>query len=229
MLAEFDRHAGSYEESVDDPIRTRFQGSQSDFFHRRKRDLIREYFGQDRNSTRAMRYLDLGCGKGDLASLLVGDFGAVSGCDPSAEMLASATRVETRVQGDPGVIPFDDGSFDFVTAVCVYHHVPVAARLNLTREVRRVLSPGGRFCIIEHNPFNPVTRLIVSRTPIDSAAVLLRPSETCSLMKEAGFTVERPRFFLYVPERLYSAIGCVERVLARVPAGGQFAVFGTAP
>jgi SAM-dependent methyltransferase len=144
-------------------------------------------------------------------------------------MLASARGIETRVQDDPGAIPFEDGRFDLVTAVCVYHHVPVAARLSLTREVRRVIAPGGRFCIIEHNPFNPATRLIVSRTPVDSDAILLRASETCRLMTDAGFTVERPHYFLYLPERFYGAMGRLERALERVPAGGQYAVFGTVP
>jgi SAM-dependent methyltransferase len=227
MDPEFERYAKSYEELLDDPIRNRFVGGQSDFFHRRKADLIRNYFRNMSDRTGLRNYLDLGCGKGELVSLLQPDFASVAGCDPSTSMLVSARGIEMRVQPDPAVIPFEDGRFDFVTAVCVYHHVPVAARPNLTREVRRVLKPGGIFCVIEHNPFNPIVQLIVRRTPVDADAVLLRSSETCRLMRDAGFSIESLEFFLYLPKRLYSAMGAVERAFTRVPAGGQYAVFGT--
>jgi SAM-dependent methyltransferase len=77
-------------------------------------------------------------------------------------MMAQIQGVETRVQQDPLRRPYEDGRFDFVTAVCVDHHVPLAGRAQLTSEVRRVLLPGGTFCIIEHSPSSPATRTIVS-------------------------------------------------------------------
>jgi SAM-dependent methyltransferase len=228
MSNEFDQFSQSYEDLLHDPIRDRFTGACSEFFHIRKRDLIRDYFKKLKTDSRQLSYLDLGCGKGELATLLLSDFADVTGCDPSPGMLKTTQGISTRVQEDPGKIPFENERFHFVTAVCVYHHVPVQARLNLTREVRRVLKPGGAFCIIEHNPFNPVTRLIVSRTPVDADAVLLRALETRRLLEGAGFKVEEPRFFLYLPERLYGLMGILERALVRFPMGGQYAVFGRA-
>lgn len=228
MSSEFDQFSQWYDDLLQDPIRNRFTGGCSEFFHIRKRDLVRDYFKTRRMDSRQLSYLDLGCGKGELATLLLKDFADVSGCDPSAGMLKASQGISTRVQEDPGKIPFESERFDFVTAVCVYHHVPVGARLNLTKEVQRVLKPGGTFCIIEHNPNNPITRLIVSRTPVDADAVLLRASETRRLLEGAGFKVEKPRFFLYLPERLYGLVGILERALARLPIGGQYAVFGRA-
>jgi SAM-dependent methyltransferase len=225
---EFDRYSGSYEELLKDPIRDRFTGSGQQFFHVRKRDLIREHFSGLGVDTRALRYLDIGCGKGELLSLLRNDFCEVAGCDPSPGMLSSSQGVETRVQENAGQIPFQDAVFDFVTAVCVYHHVPASSRLALTHEVNRVLKPGGVFAIIEHNPYNPVTRLIVSRTPVDADAVLLRASEARRWMQTAGFTCAAPRYFLYFPEAVYQRTGDgLESLLRGVPLGGQYAVFGT--
>ncbi|MGA3055447.1 MAG: class I SAM-dependent methyltransferase [Candidatus Korobacteraceae bacterium] len=225
---EFDRFSGSYEEQLKDPIRDRFMGSGPQFFHLRKRDLIREYFGARGIDTRGLRYLDIGCGKGELLSLLRGDFLQIAGCDPSPGMLSSSQGVETRVQEDSGKIPFADAAFDFVTAVCVYHHVPPSSRLALTREAYRVLRPGGVFAIVEHNPYNPVTRLIVSRTPVDADAMLLRPSEAGGWMRMAGFSCHAPRYFLYFPEPIYRRAGDqLERLLRSVPLGGQYAIFGS--
>jgi SAM-dependent methyltransferase len=231
---EFDNFSAAYEDLLKDPLRDSFGGG-SAFFHSRKRDLIRAYFrragpAKSRVETSQLRYLDVGCGKGDLMSLLADDFAEVAGCDPSAGMLESgaipARGLEVRVQHDARRIPYDDAQFDFVTAVCVYHHVPPAERAALTAEVRRVLRPGGVFAIIEHNPYNPATRLIVSRTPVDADAILLRAGQTRTLLEDAGFTIDRKCYFLYLPEKAYRAAARVEDLLARVPLGGQYAVFG---
>ena len=227
---EFDQFSESYEQLLNDPIRGRFSPGGTEFFHIRKRDLIRDYFRRRRTDTRKLAYLDLGCGKGELASLLRNDFGRVVGCDPSAGMLGAgelaSQGIETRVQDDPGRIPFEAGEFDFVTAVCVFHHVPPAARGALLLEARRVLKPGGTLAIIEHNPYNPVTRLIVSRAPVDADAILLHPSETRGLFRHAGLTIDDQRYFLYFPESVYRRLSRLESALGKVPLGGQYAVFG---
>jgi SAM-dependent methyltransferase len=222
---EFDNFAATYEELLKDPIRDGFAGNPA-FFHLRKRDLIRDYFQRGAVDMKRLSYLDVGCGKAELMSLLAADFGNVAGCDPSGGMLEAVHGVDVRVQTDPNQIPFDDAQFDFVTAVCVYHHVPVAARAALTREVRRVLRPGGIFAIIEHNPYNPATRLIVKRTPVDIDAILLYPGETQSLLRTAGLSVRATSYFLYLPEGIYRLAGAVEDLLRHVPLGGQYAVFG---
>lgn len=222
---EFDNYSASYEELLRDPIRDRFAGN-SAFFHLRKRDLVRRYLRDSDIDAKRLSYLDVGCGKGELLSLLAGDFARAAGCDPSAGMLRSALGVEVRVQQDPARIPFDDAEFDFITAVCVYHHVQPALRASLTQEIKRLLRPGGVFAIVEHNPWNPATRVIVSRTPVDADAILLRASEARSLMRGAGFAIRRETYFLYLPEKLYGAVGAVENLLTRLPFGGQYAVFG---
>ena len=221
----FDQLSSSYDELLRDPIRERFTGRESAFFHRRKADLIRRFFRQRGLDTSGLRYLDLGCGKGELLGLLQPDFKQVAGCDVSEAMMQQVTGVETRIQSDSLQIPFGDAGFDLVTAVCVYHHVPAADRPALTAEIARVLRPGGIFCMIEHNPFNPVTRLIVSRTPVDVDAILLRASEARELAAAAGLDPLEQDYFLYLPEVLYRYLGCIESALARVPLGGQYALF----
>jgi SAM-dependent methyltransferase len=199
---------------------------------KRNRDLIRDYFHRKGTKTTGLSYLDVGCGKGELLSLLQGDFVCVAGCDPSAGMLGAdgsqAKSFETRVQPECDRLPYEDGQFDFVTAVCVYHHVLPVFRPRLTSEVRRVLKPGGIFSIIEHNPYNPITKLITSRTPVDADAILLRRAETRNLLRDAGFQIEEEPFFLYFPAGLYAKLGWLESRLSRVPLGGQYAVFGRA-
>jgi SAM-dependent methyltransferase len=226
---EFDEFSGAYDDLLKDPVRDRFLGAGSDFFHVRKRDLIRAYFAAQHTNTHELAHLDLGCGKGELVALLRPDFGRSCGCDPSEGMMKAgrleSLGIETTVQTDPERIPYPDYTFDFVSAVCVYHHVPLASRASLTAEVSRVLKPGGVFAIIEHNPYNPVTRGIVQRTPVDAGAILLKPGETEKLLRSQAFAVTDLQFFLYLPEKLYRGLGALENVLRRVPLGGQYAAF----
>jgi len=221
----FDELSPSYEELLRDPIRDRFTGHESMFFHRRKAGLIRRFFQRRNMTTSDLRYLDVGCGKWELLHLLQSDFKQPAGCDVSAGMMQQIAGIETRVQQDSLKIPFGDGQFDLVTAVCVYHHVPLEARQTLTSEIGRVLRPGGIFCMIEHNPFNPVTRLIVSRTPVDADAILLPPREARGLTAKSGFALIEQDYFLYFPQALYRYVGGLETLLTKLPLGGQYALF----
>jgi SAM-dependent methyltransferase len=223
MPAEFDRYARNYEELLQDPIRDRFAKS-NDFFHRRKWMLIERFIQRQGFAAAKSSWLDVGCGKGELLSAGRASFGRAVGCDPSEEM-ARAAGDEVRLQPAPDVLPFEDQSFDFVSAVCVYHHVEERSRIPLTREIHRVLRPAGVFCIIEHNPLNPVTRMIVQRTPVDAGAHLLSSRHAQRYVRVAGFHVMSSEFFLYLPESFYDRARIVESALKRLPFGGQYAIF----
>ncbi|HSP69885.1 MAG TPA: class I SAM-dependent methyltransferase [Bryobacteraceae bacterium] len=225
----FDELSPSYDDLLRDPLRDLFTGQESMFFHRRKSELIRRFFRRRRIDTSGLRHLDVGCGKGELLNLLQADFAHSAGCDVSANMVRQIAGMETLLQSDPLRIPFEDGVFDLVTAVCVYHHVPVVGRGALTGEIRRVLRPGGFFCMIEHNPWNPVTRLIVSRTPVDADAILLGVAEARRLATGAGLQPVEQAYFLYLPQALFRCAGWMEDLLARVPLGGQYGLFSQRP
>ena len=225
MSAEFDRYAGHYEDLLRDPIRDRFAAS-AEFFHLRKWLLIQDFFRRRSIRPKELSWLDVGCGKGELLRLGKAHFRTAVGCDPSAEMLRQCGGLAVSHQPDPARLPFGDQSFDFVTAACVYHHLGPAERPALTSEARRVLRPGGLFVMFEHNPANPATRLVVSRAPVDSQAVLLRARESRGLMKAAGLAPLATLYYLYLPQRLFEFAGKLERLLTRVPLGGQYAVFG---
>jgi SAM-dependent methyltransferase len=227
-MAEFDDVASSYEDLLKDPIRDRFSTG-TGFFHKRKLLLIKEFLQSQGALSKRLDWVDIGCGKGDLLKLGVSEFATAKGCDVSVEMLKECEDLDVRVQEDPGTLPFADASADFVTAVCVYHHIPVEGRAAVTAEVSRILKPGGVFSIIEHNPWNPATRLIVSRTPVDADAILLRASETASWMKSAGLKPIHREFFLYLPESIYYKAPWFERMSKKIPLGGQYAVFGKKP
>ena len=228
MSAEFDRYARDYENLLRDPIRDRFAAG-AEFFHLRKWLVIQDFLRRHSTRSKELCWLDVGCGRGELLHLGQAHFRTALGCDPSAEMLRECEGLAVTHQPEPARLPFDDRSFDFITAVCVYHHLGQAERVALTDEARRVLRPGGLFAIFEHNPANPATRLVVGRAPVDSNAVLLRARESRRLMRGAGLAPLETLYYLYLPQRLFEFAGRLERYLTRIPLGGQYAVFGEKP
>ena len=72
-----------------------------------------------------------------------------------------------------GKLPFESASFDVVFAICVWHHVPPDQWTTFISELSRVTVPNGLLLIYEHNPWNPLTRLVVSRCAFDEDAVLV--------------------------------------------------------
>jgi len=225
---EFDRYAHSYAELLEDPIRNRFAHDPL-HFHRRKWLLIERLLKRSGVTLRTQRWLDVGCGRGELLKMAGSNFAQAIGSDPSAGMLSTSAPFRMHEQPSPVELPFGDGSVDFVTAVCVYHHVHGGARALLTSEIRRVLTPGGLCCIIEHNPWNPVTRAIVQRCPVDVDAELLTARRASMLLQAAGFESLRTDYFLYFPERLFNRLSSMERMLCKIPFGGQYALLARAP
>jgi SAM-dependent methyltransferase len=223
-VREFDQYAASYAALLEDPLRDRFARDPL-HFHRRKWLVLRRLLQQANVSIAEKRWLDVGCGRGELLELAGHHFAQAMGCDPSAEMISQTDSLHITHQPSLSELPFEDASVDLVTAVCVYHHVHGVARTLLSREIRRVLAPGGLCCIIEHNPLNPVTRAIVRRCPVDVDAELLTAQEMRTLLRSAGLAALTVEYFLYVPEKMFDVAGQVEAMLRKVPFGGQYAVF----
>jgi SAM-dependent methyltransferase len=226
MTQLFDAYDRSYGDVVQSSVD--FSGLSHGFFMSAKAavigDVIAAHFG-----TRKPDALDVGCGVGTLHPYVRAQFASLSGTDVSA---ASLDRARTDNpdshyrQCDGTTLPFDDASYDFTLAVCVMHHVPPAGWPAFMREMRRVSRPGGLVCIIEHNPFNPLTRYSVARCEFDRDAVLLRAGVVRRLMMEAGLRDVAARHFLFLPSAAPPARR-IERGLAWLPLGAQYLACGT--
>lgn len=133
------------------------------------------------------------------------------GVDPSVPMLElarqtlgqHAERVELRngtVQDAP------DGPFDGATCLLTMHHLDIASRLDLLREVRRRLKPNARFAMVEHSARSDEAETWLARSIAFSGRengdvqaartaakrmkdhlTLLSPDEEQALLQEAGF------------------------------------------
>jgi SAM-dependent methyltransferase len=221
----FDEYDRSYGAVVQDSIS--FSGLKHDFFLQAKADLMREkiaaHFG-----ARKPDGLDLGCGVGAFHPYVRQHFARYCGIDVSEKSIEQAKAARSDVDytaHDGARIPYPDRTFDFVSTICVMHHVPPGEWLAFMREMRRVTRPGGLVCVIEHNPWNPLTRLAVNRCEFDRDAVLLRAGKTEQLMEAAGLQNAATDYFLFLPFRAAVA-QAVERRVRWLPFGAQYMTCG---
>jgi SAM-dependent methyltransferase len=223
---EFDRIESEYEQVVERSIE--FSGLKHDFFMAAKADLLDLVVAARFAGQSDLSLLDVGCGVGRLHPHIKGRF-AISGCDVSEKSVARARRDNDFASyevssGDS--LPYADEQFDIALTVCVMHHVPPAEWVSFLKEMHRVVRPGGIAVVIEHNPFNPLTRLAVARCPFDADAVLLSPRRSRQLLGEAGFAAPQIRNFLFLPSAT-SWVRRFERLMSRLPLGAQYAAIGT--
>jgi SAM-dependent methyltransferase len=224
----FDRYKDSYVRTVQDSVR--FSGLGYGFFLRSKAALLKCILAQRLPTVGAPSMLDVGCGVGALHTLLRAFVGDIHGVDVSAECIKRAGQDNPWASYeayDGARLPVADGQFDMVLAVCVAHHVPVPNRVMFFSELRRAARPGGLVCVIEHNPFNPLTRLSVMRCEFDKDAVLLRRSLTMDLLRTAGVGDLGSQYFVFIPSTGPLALH-IERGLWWAPLGAQYAAYGRA-
>ena len=104
------------------------------------------------------RVLEVGAGAGQCSRWLAGRGAVVVASDLSLGMLRQGQAIARRggrtvplVQGDAGMLPFGDATFDL--ACSAYGAVPfVADSAGLMREVARVVRPGGRWVFSVSHP-----------------------------------------------------------------------------
>jgi SAM-dependent methyltransferase len=237
-IPEFDAFAAGYAAGMENPLK-RLAGRDAHVFIDLKAwhmlgDLARRPLPTRPPSP---RLLDFGCGAGAfMRALARRDFaGEMVGSDVSTGMLDEAARAwpagirsPTWTLSSPGQLPFADHSFDIVAALGVLHHVMPADRPAEWREIARVLRPGGRCYVYEHNPYNPLTQWVVKHTAIDANAVLLTPGEAAGGLTAAGLRVSLRHGLMYGPPKWRWAWK-LERLIRWIPLGGQYVVVADKP
>jgi SAM-dependent methyltransferase len=231
--AEFDAYAADYDAGLDCPLRRWLGKDAESFIEVKAAWLLRELARKAalKPAHPPPRLLDYGCGAGAMLRVLrrLGFAGTLVGCDVSAQMLKEARRrwregpLPELAQMEDGRAPFRDNDFDLVVLSAVLHHVETPQRARTYADVLRVLKPGGLLYVFEHNPFNPLARWVVRRTPIDRSAVLLTPREVRAGLTSAGAGNTRTAYLMFFPPRL-TWLRRLERLLQWLPCGAQYVV-----
>lgn len=219
----FDQYAKAYSESVNAVLGA--AGESVDFFAQQKATLTAQHLSMEPQSG-----LDFGCGVGLCTRWLCQTIPHVAwtGYDTSEESIQTARRSHQTsgvrfIAGRGSTLPFPDCTFDVAFTSCVFHHIARPEHLHWAQELHRVLAPGGRLFLFEHNPYNPFTLHVVRTCPFDEGVTLLRPGYAARMLAPVGFRVERPRFYFFFPRPLRS-FRSLERYFRWMPIGAQYYV-----
>ena len=233
VAPEFDAYAARYDQELAEGLG--LTGETKDYYARGRMQWVAKRLREMRGAT-AHTVLDFGCGLGNGTPLFFEYLHAqrVVGVDVSEGLLdrarqtyaneprASFHTIDTKATGGAG--GFDaKGIADLAFVNGVFHHIPVADRVDALTWVRRSLKPGGLFAFWENNPWNPGTRYIMSRVSFDASAITITPPEARALLRAAGFGVVRTDFLFWFPRQL-KLLRPLEPLLASLPLGGQYLV-----
>ena len=215
-----------YREALDRAVS--FSGASHEFFARSKAEellrLTRRHLGEPAE----LEALDAGCGIGLLDQHLGGRFKSLTGTDVSAEALETAARENPSVRYELAAsdgFPFADDAVDVTFAANVVQVVPDEQRAQFVSELARVTRPGGLVVVFEHNPYNPLTQIVVRRFELRDEVRMLRPNRTKRLLRENGLAEVDFGFILLFPSRRRRLLA-VERGLRRLPLAAQYYVAG---
>jgi 2-polyprenyl-3-methyl-5-hydroxy-6-metoxy-1,4-benzoquinol methylase len=129
---------------------------------------------------RGERLLDLG-GSSSLFSYYMASIGLdVTTVDLQTELVENANRVAERTGWSLQNHRMDmreldlEGGFDHLTSICVFEHIPVSDRVEISARIGELLRPGGRLSLT-FDYLNP-SRLAQISSPEDVQAQLVEPA-----------------------------------------------------
>jgi len=219
--AHFDQFAGEYGNLLDQSIS--FSGEDSEYFFQYKA----KYLARTLSPDFCGRVLDYGCGVGTLSGFIKAQMprAEINGYDVSSEAIGRVDPALLR-QGsftsDPSQLAYN---YDLIVVTNVMHHVVPGERQAMVSDLAGRLAAGGKLVILEHNPINPGTRLVVARCAFDEGVILLTPKEVSRYLAAAKLRQVRRDYIVFMP-RFLSWLRPLEHWLAWLPLGAQFTVIG---
>lgn len=146
-------------------------GGMADPMRRRILPLLKRDFLQNDaiKGGRSPKILDIACGTGRTLRQLRATFphATLYGVDLSAAYLRKANQLLSQNPGDlpqllqanAEALPYQEGYFDAVTSVFMFHELPATARQNVIDDSYRVLAPGGTLTICDSIQLNDSAEL----------------------------------------------------------------------
>ncbi len=168
-----------------------FRVEQSHWWYTGRRTILADFVEKicRQVTDRRPRILDVGCGTG-ANLLMLSQYGDAEGVDISEDALAFCRErgLDKVKLGAAEELPYEDGTFDLVTAFDVVEHID--DDLAGLREMRRVLRPGGRVLL-----FVPTFMFLWGlQDDVSNHRRRYRLPELQRVLEQAGFEIERTTY-----------------------------------
>lgn len=222
IFDDFDSYADDYRDIHSKNVEV--SGVDSFYFAEMKVKLLQPFEKEP-----AIMLLDIGCGDGATEAYIQEYFPLwkVQAIDVSARSIAVAQERNLKNTHfslyDGYNIPVEEKKIDVIFIAGVLHHVAFKWHTALVREMYRVLKPGGRIYLFEHNPLNPLTRYLVNTCVFDKDAQLLPAGYSKRLFTQNKFIVGHRKFIIFFPRKgWFLKFISLEKHLGWLPLGGQY-------
>jgi len=168
-----------------------FRVEQSHWWHIGRRRILSNFVEEicSQITDRRPKILDVGCGTG-ANLLMLSKYGDAEGVDISEDALAFCRErgLDKVKLGAGEELPYDNGTFDLVTAFDVVEHMD--DDLAGLKEMRRVLRPGGRVLL-----FVPTFMFLWGlQDDVSHHRRRYRLPELTRVLEQAGFEIERSTY-----------------------------------
>jgi SAM-dependent methyltransferase len=219
----FDQYAEDYDAALEQGISV--SGEDKEFFAKARVEYLAKRISKYGHSP--SKIVDFGCGTGSATTFFLKNFpeASILGVEisyKSIEIARNRNKSE-RVHFALSNSQWADGSFDLVFCNGVFHHIRPEFRIEALASVSRALKPNGLFCFWENNPWNPGTRIVMSRIPFDRDAQTISPVSARRLLVKAQFQILETSSCFYFP-RFLSLLRPFEFLLSHLPLGAQYQI-----
>lgn len=219
----FDDFAADYDAALEKGISV--SGEDKDFFAKARVDWLASCLAKRNFVPR--KILDFGCGTGSAIPYFVHAFpeAKVTGAEISSKSIEVAKAKHTAVNVDFLLIEELRAAnhYDLVFCNGVFHHIPIPDRDTALKKINGCLRGCGLFAFWENNPWNPGTRIVMSRIPFDRDAQTLSPPTAKKMIQKMGFRILQADFRFYFPRPL-AILRFTEILLTKVPLGAQYLI-----
>jgi SAM-dependent methyltransferase len=226
MGIDFNDYKDRYQKELQSAIS--FIGQDVDFFTEVKANYLLDVAKRHFGDLKKLRILDVGCGIGLTDSFLTSSFGSLEGVDIAEGVVEKARQANPSGHYqvyDGKSLPFPDDNFDLVFAICVMEYLTPDKWEVFLNEMHRVTRKDGVVAIFQHNPLNPLTRLVLNRCEYDSPHQQVSHSQMKKLFKRMGLSLVDDRFILFFPWR-GKIFRNLEYRLGWFPLGAQYYIAG---
>ena len=225
---QFDSFAEDYDAALNQGLSV--SGEDKNYFARGRIACLAGVLGK--LGHRPAEIMDFGCGTGSATPFLFEAFpeARIIGTDISAKSLEVARRQHGGPRASFALMEEYQpaGLLNLVFCNGVFHHIPLGERDKCVKYIVDSLKPGGMFALFENNPWNPGTRLVMSRIPFDKDAITLSPPLARRMLRAGGLEIVRSVSLFYFP-RLLKWLRPAEKLLGGLPLGAQYLVLGQKP
>jgi SAM-dependent methyltransferase len=221
----FDKYAKQYDEEIQEAISA--SGYSVNHFYEYK---IKEIHRILRSPP--IHILDFGCGVGNVDPYIRKYFpeAEIYGVDISPESINIAKEKQKEFNisysvFDPDLkskFPFEK-LFDMIFISGVIHHIPPSEHKKTLSFIESLMNQNGILFIFEHNPYNPVTRIVFRKwdLKVDKNANMIRPSYLKKQLKHCNLKCKKRNFTVFFP-KILAFLNPLEKFMTAIPLGAQY-------